>query len=708
VKGPPLSPEGSARALVAGETGAFPRELRAPAREHDLGDEALYLAWELARQAGLGAGDARALTRLVLASMVSLRQGSTRLPIRGPDRTAWLDPLWAALGGGEDELTALVERLPSLTAICGSREDYRPLVIEGDWLYHERLRASEGRLVDALRARLGVGADSAHDATAVDRALADVLRRPAVQRGREVQLSDEQQAAVRTALGARLTVISGGPGTGKTSIVASLLRTLARLGVGLPQIALAAPTGKAAHRMRQSIERQLASVRDPAAEDAALTCPEARTLHRLLGFVPQGAREGRFRHHENNRLAERVVIVDEASMIDLYLMDRLVRSMRDDARLVLLGDADQLPSVDAGAVFRDLVPGAPTAVRLTQSYRMDPSDPAGRNILSVARRIHAGRALALFEAAQAPEEPPEIVTVRAEATGLAFERVEMIGADQRAPFYQRWFAERVCAVEGFDARIARTWDWQRDRFPEEQERELAVLFDHYDRHRLLCATRGESPTGAAHVNAVMHRKLLERWREMDPALGAEAPPLLPGEPVLMQHNDYDRGLFNGDQGIVLRVSEDGATHPMVVFPRPRTDPSAALRASGVGFAVFHLDSIRPAIALAYAMTIHKSQGSELDQVGVVLPDEDLPLLTRELLYTAVTRSRRSVVLVGRREVLEGGVARQIRRFSGVAGQLGFTVDSEPVAAPPATGGRGAAPARPRRSKVSKDQLKLPF
>src|SRR5262249_35041052 len=161
-------------------------------------------------------------------------------------------------------------------------------------------------------------------------------------------------------------------------------------------------------------------------------------------------------------------------------------------------------------------------------------------------------------------------------------------------------------------------------------------------------------------------------------------------------NDYDRGLFNGDQGVVLRVSDGGPPCAMVVFPRRRAD--------GASFVVYHLDSIRPAIQLAYAMTIHKSQGSEFDHAGVLLPDDDLPLLTRELLYPAVPRGRRSVVLVGRREILEAGVARQIRRFSGVADKLGFVAPAElplPVAAAPTGRGR-------RAKKVSADQLKLPF
>src|SRR5262249_40644486 len=139
---------------------------------------------------------------------------------------------------------------------------------------------------------------------------------------------------------------------------------------------------------------------------------------------------------------------------------------------------------------------------------------------------------------------------------------------------------------------------------------------------------------------------------------------LPGEPLLMQHNDYDRGLFNGDQGLVLRVQEGhGPTRPVAVFPRPS-------RESTGGDALLQLDSLRAPAQRRYPMTTHTSQGSEFDYVGVILPDEDLAITTRELLYTAVTRSRRSVVLVGNRQVLEQGVVRQIRRFSGIAERLG--------------------------------------
>ena len=664
----------------------FPNELRAALREHDLGEEMLMFAWELARLTpGLSALEERALLYLGVSSLVNARQGSTRLPVSGSEGLSHLDELFRSLGAGDAELACARELLAELRqarlagkagrigAVVGLPGDYKPLVLDGYTLYHQRMLDCEDRLVARLRARLE-RAQVVPDG--LEAALADVQARPATQRERPIELSGEQLHAVRTALGRPLTVISGGPGTGKTSIVASLLRVLPRIGVPLESVALAAPTGKAAYRMRQSIERSLRAVASPSEADllAREQIPEARTLHRLLGYSPTG---DRFRHHENNRLSERVIVVDEGSMIDLYLMDRLMRAVRDDACLIILGDADQLPSVEAGAVFRDILPQdgarfaddprAGAAVRLTRSYRMSPSEPAGRNILMVAARINAGDAGALLDGASAEADAEqttghagELIGERAHAAELAFERVERLdGGARAAEFYERWYHERVRALPEFDRLTRKVYHHGDSGFDAVDTRDLQLLFDHFERFRLLCLTRGDHlPTGAAHVNAVLHRKVLEHARRADDERGT--PTFYPGEPILMLENDYDRGLFNGDQGLVLRVSEDergGPHHYMAVFPR-QSD-----------FGVFHLDSLRAVLELAFAMTVHKSQGSELDYVGVVLPDDDLPLNTRELLYTAVTRSRRSVVLLGSREILRRGITRRIRRFSGIAGKL---------------------------------------
>ena len=182
---------------------------------------------------------------------------------------------------------------------------------------------------------------------------------------------------------------------------------------------------------------------------------------------------------------------------------------------------------------------------------------------------------------------------------------------------------------------------------------LRSCFDHWERFRILCLTRVSQTTGSDRVNAALHQRSLDELglapqRDND---------FVQGEPVMMQVNDYNRGIFNGDQGLVLNVSEGGRPQPMAVFPR--TD----------GMTAFHVDSLRSVLLHSYAMTVHKAQGSEFETVGLILPDQDLPINTREILYTALTRSRRSVVIVGGREILKAGIRRTISRESGIVEKL---------------------------------------
>ncbi|MSP62488.1 MAG: exodeoxyribonuclease V subunit alpha [Myxococcales bacterium] len=707
--GRPIDPLGTARVSLsrlqgeatAGDESPFPDDLLAPLGEYDLGPEALWVAWELARwPEGLSTDDRRALCLLALASLIARNEGSTRLPVAGPGRP-FLDGVLACLGA-TSAAPAIARLLASarsgkgpaatVATVIGRPGDFKPLLLDGDHLYHQRMRHFEDRLVAALGARLAM-APFALPAADVQRALEGVLADPALQGGRPIALSAEQQYAALSALHAPLTVITGGPGTGKTSIVVTILRLLARF-PDLPpaSVAIAAPTGKAANRMREAITAFLAGATSEA--DLRLAeVPAPRTLHRLLGYSPHG---DRFRHHEKNRLSERVVIVDECSMIDLFLMDRLVRSVRDDARLVLLGDAEQLPSVEAGAVFRDLCPpgaaagfmpwrihvlqtvvGALTApeaapdgtpgdarrravVRLSHSYRMDPRKPAGRNIYGVALLVNDGRAKDLFPSRQL-EMGREFITERGEAKAIAWQRVELLSdekgkGEEREPFLDRWFEERVRSLAGFDDLIARDYVRGDAGFAPDDEARLRRLLAHFESFRLLCITRSASrDTGAAAVNATLHARL----RGDRP--GAD---FLPGEPVMMQQNDYERGLFNGDQGLVLRIAEGaGGGGPT------REARLCALFPSGSGLATFPLESLRGRIERSYAITVHKAQGSEFEHVGLLLPDEDLPLLTREILYTAITRSRTSVVIVGKRDLLLRAASRRIDRFSGIAEKL---------------------------------------
>jgi exodeoxyribonuclease V alpha subunit len=426
---------------------------------------------------------------------------------------------------------------------------------------------------------------------------------------------------VRAALGRRFTVITGGPGTGKTTIVLALVRALVRLGLAPESVALAAPTGKAANRLDEALRQGLARL-----PGEALPLPAAETLHRRLGYSPHA---GAFQFGPHNRLPHRAVIVDEGSMIDLFLMERLAGAVADDALLVVLGDADQLPSVEAGAVFRDL---APLGLALTRSFRMDPTRAAGRRIFEVAQAVKRG-------------EPPRL-EARERAAALAFDGAELVPDGERAALLERWYAERICALPDFSALCEGEYRLGDEGFAAADAARLDVLARHQQSFRLLCLTRAR-PTGVEAANAWLHRR-----HHAGPA------PFAAGEPILMLRNDYERGLFNGDQGLVVRVRESGhAPRLMAAFP-------VAGR-----WAAWDLPSLRDTVELAYALTVHKAQGSEYDDVALLLPDAPIPLLSRELLYTALSRSRRALIICGSPSVLAAGVTRPLGRLSGVAARL---------------------------------------
>ena len=644
-------------------TPALPTTLVQALRAADVSDEALHLCAEAASWAtGLSDDDRRAWALLVLATLEGQRRGDTRLPLPQPAPTrhtgrddGLLPALLTSMGIPKDEcgpvltLAARLQTTPALATLVGGPGEFKPFIVDGGFLYHQRVFAVEQRLAQALRSRLE-GPPPSLSPAELERALAATAALPGT------PLSDEQRAAVTAALSRPLAVITGGPGTGKTSVIVALLRAAAALGIEAADVALAAPTGKAAHRINETLAAH------PVGAGASAS-PAAETLHRLLGYRAStasggstasgaSAASGEFRHHRNHRLPHRLVIVDESSMVDLGLMERLAGAVRDDARLVFLGDAHQLPSVDAGAVFRDLAT-APWAVTLTRSYRMDPATGAGRSILAAAEAIRTDRAAELA------------LPQRRRAAELTFEGMEQLVGGTLEDFFGRWMA-RASSRAGDQTRLSRrVFHFDASGPAAGDAGDLAALYAHQHDHRILCVTRGAArPTGADAVNATLHRRAAAHHQQ---AAGGFAV----GEPLIMLRNDYQRGLFNGDLGICAQVVF-GDLAP-VAFAETADDSSAATLAAvfarGDSFVAFPLAHLAPDLALAYALTVHRAQGSEVDALALILPDEDLPLLSRELLYTALTRARHSAVIVGAPRIFEQGVARQIHRSSGLAQRL---------------------------------------
>ncbi len=648
------------------------RELESRAPLFHLEPHLVSLSAEIAAfPEGLSEEERAALTLLTLCTLIDLARGSTRTPCDGMNAYQHLKQLYTSLAPDSAEVLLKITRRflddDGAPEIIGeSAEDYTPLIRVDGYLYHQRLFAVEERLAININDRLR--SKQRCEPLQISGARVDVESRPAILPtengiGTPILLSEEQGTALELAAGSPMTLISGGPGTGKTSIVVALLRVLVRLGIPIDQIELAAPTGKAAWRMGESIRKSLSLLRDPQNDDRELmeSPPIPQTLHRLLAYHP---RTGLFRRHRNAPISAQVVIIDESSMVDIYLMERLFNALKDETQLIMLGDADQLPSVSAGAVFKDLLAALPQhRVTLTQSYRMREDDPNGRAILSFARYIREGISddssvdSSAIREDQATEDPHFMdkkgsFLIRDQLTELTWRGVEVLewSQSEQWAFLDLWANKYLFGDQRINDLRSYRWHFNEGRLVESEEAMVNELFDHLTQAKLLCITQNLE-TGVHKVNDRFHRRFA-RFTQKDA-------PYLVGEPIMMLHNDYDRMLFNGDQGLVLwgQWGEE-EPRPLVVFP-----------SMDGGYRAFEMEALVGRIEHSFAMTVHKSQGSEFDKVALLLPGQPLPLLSRELIYTAVTRSKTSVVIVGQAELLTAKILQHYPRSSGLQQRL---------------------------------------
>lgn len=498
---------------------------------------------------------------------------------------------------------------------------------EHDLLYLDRYRRQEVQVREDLTARWR------QPQPPVDRA---ALEAAALRVFPEDGYAEQRAAAVRAAR-SWTTVLTGGPGTGKTTAVAGMLALLAEqaeLAGDRLRIALAAPTGKAAARLGEAVAEATANL--PAEDRDRLGSLEARTLHRLLGTRQDNST--RFRHHRGNRLPHDVVVVDETSMVSLTLMARLLEAARPDARLVLVGDPDQLASVDAGAVLADLVAGL--------------ADVPDSPVVSLRTAHRYGEVIGgLAEALRAGDEDGVLAALRAGHGEVEFVETAEPAEDEdaAAPAAEAWERLRPRLVESALAVRRRAEAGDADGA-------LAAL----QGHRLLCAHR-EGPFGVRAWNQHVERAITEETG--DPLWD----PMYVGRPLLVTANDYGLGLFNGDTGVVIRL------------PDGRLRAIFATATGTVELAPSRLADIET----MHAMTIHKAQGSQAEEVTVLLPPPDSPLATRELVYTAVTRARERISVVGPASAVLAAVRRRVQRASGLRQRLGEAVITGPTAPEPA-------------------------
>jgi exodeoxyribonuclease V alpha subunit len=580
---------------------------------------------------------------LVLASAAllcaALDQGDVCLPLaRMAGQRPWPEHSFC--------LPALAEWQARLAAssLVGGDGDFTPLILVGERLYLARYQAYEKQLAEQLLSR-------AADLPAVDEAQlsASLTRLFAF----NAQQPDWQRLAAAQAVRRKLAVISGGPGTGKTTTVVRLLAALLeqpggeRSGGAQLAIGLAAPTGKAAARMAEAIRNAKASLPVDEAIKAALP-EQARTLHRLLGSRGDSPQ---VRHNAANPLALDVLVVDEASMVDLALMAKLVDALPPNARLILLGDKDQLCAVEAGAVFAELCEGrgfdarAAADLQRITGQQVPVAQPSSRlgdavvllshshrfagdsGIGELARRINGGEVAATLSLLQ--EQRSDLAWNARPTPADLLERLD------------RGYAPFIAAAKSADPQAA---------------------FAAFNDFRALCAQR-EGAWGVAGINEALEARVKRRNQV------ASRERWYAGRPIMVRQNDYALGLFNGDIGICLH-SEFG----LRVFFEGED-----------GYRPFAPARL-PSHDCAFAMTVHKSQGSEFSEVLLVLPEQPSPLLTRSLFYTGITRAKHKVEIWGLPARLSEAVATRAERAAGLAERLALdSAKASRPATPPASG-----------------------
>lgn len=546
-----------------------------------------------------------------------------------PLADAWREELvaspWVSLPAAPDE---------------GASED-APLVLENGLLYLRRYREYERRLARGLQ-RIAATRPPASALAALAPLFARLFPAPT---------ADRQAMAAALALRHNLLLITGGPGTGKTTTITRLLVLLAaqarQQGAAAPRVALAAPTGRAAERMAESLRRAREALQSTAAPDAEVIAAlptTASTLHRLLGAIPDSPR---FRHDADNPLAFDLIVIDEASMVDLPLMTKLVEAVPDGARLILLGDPDQLPSVEAGDVLAAILraAGDGEGVPVDDVDALSPLLGADVAAVTAPTGFH-GRRLHLQQGYRQHadfELSPLAQAVRAGDAGRALSLLRA-GTLQGVHFHEE--STDPLQRQG-DALLAH---WQALAHQDDPARALQAA----TQVRVLTALR-EGPQGARGLNARIEARLLGQRSGLARPGGGAGTPYFAGRLLQITENSYRHRLFNGDIGVCLRDA-DGVLAAW--FPGGEDG----------GLRAFHPATL-PAHESAFAMTVHKAQGSEFDAVWLVLPAHANRVLSRELIYTGITRAKRELHVLGGEAVIREALGRHASRISGLEARL---------------------------------------
>ena len=569
-----------------------------------------------------------------------------------------------------------------LTNLAGNKYDnliakdsslYLPFILydfaEKKYLYFQKFYFHENRLKDRiktiLQAKSSLEINEKQQINLLNEIMSDPLSLRVSKNGALITKDPHQINAIKLALSSQFSIISGGPGTGKTSLMVNILRCLVRAQIhterihterihteridteridtekiDTEKIMLAAPTGRAAQRMTEAVSGNISTILNPSPEDIKLLKLKGSTLHKILKYK---AYKNDFHYNDTNPLPASVIVVDEVSMIDVVMMDKFLQAI-DPAktRLIFLGDKDQLPSVEAGAVFAEMIPDRTTeftdrVVLLKNVYR------SGANLLQVAKQINHGKC---------PEYEPVSFNSALQLKEDQWAFVQSTSLNQWKHHLHSWVQDYyMCRMQGdnisYKELIVESGKMESDELLTSTTGQdiLYRIFHVVGCGRILTILR-KGIYGCTWINSIINRYL---GFELESASWT-GENIFTGAVIIITRNDYSKELFNGDVGVVIK-SKKGDYRAFF----QRFD----------SFISFGIDLL-PLWEPAFAMTVHKSQGTEFDDVLLVLPDdENHRLLTREIIYTGITRAKKRVILYGIEPAFKTALQRKIERTSGL-------------------------------------------
>ncbi len=592
-----------------------------------------------------------ALTIVLMAMFAALQEGSLCLDL---DKNKFINNFPVDLQKKAFDimdifLSGLNEgRYQKLIAQNGDK--YMPLILDessqGQLLYFQKYHVHESRLKKRMETFLNANVSFNIPDKKIKYLLEEIYSDPlAIRVGPDnipITRDLQQLKAIGLALKSQFLIISGGPGTGKTSLMVNILRCLVRAGVPVSSIIFGAPTGRAAQRITEMVQNNITTIQDPSAEDLNLLNLQGSTLHKILryrSFVHE------FYYRNTNPLPASVVLIDEVSMVDVVMLDKFLQAI-DPAKtkLVFLGDKDQLPSVEAGSVFAEMIPDRTRISKFKDRFVvLEKVYRSGVNLIKLANQTNKG----VF--------PP--------FTAVTFDNGLLKKPDQwafvKAKSFDRWqehlyqwaryqyLSPLSDNGKSFKDLIAKAGRMTADQIVSSKNGRylLKQIFMAVERARILSFIR-KGIYGCTVINSVITNYLVRKSDPLAKMMGN----IFAGAMIIITRNDYSKELFNGDVGVIIKDANG--------IYRAFFNRSGSYAGFGVGFL--------PSWEIGFAMTVHKSQGSEFDDVLLVLPDdENHRLLTRQIVYTGITRAKKRVLLYGSRAALNNALGKKIDRQSGL-------------------------------------------